>query len=268
MAEKLFLFPETVALLNEHQIGFHTSSHSVHPTVFEFTDVENYGEAYQTSLFRETGHINPLSGAVEGKGGIYELRTLFPRKQINSFRAPGFCWTPPHLDALKTLGISYDFSAALSTKACSYKGVNFYPRPTPYIFHARTNYRFVWNLLSRDVSVFMLHPNDMVNRRGWDLIYHKCNPTSLVQPPPQTHKETAFLFHEFEILLKNIKALNKLNILEVTPSLRPAEQILAPTLSQVEKCYECSMDWPKSWFKYKPKFIHQHFVNFFRVNSK
>ena len=114
MAEKLSSFPDTVELLCEHQIGYHSSSHSIHPTLFEFTDVESYEEAYQTSIIRETAHINPVTGEVEGSGGIQALRRLFPKKQIDSFRAPGYCWTPPHLDAMKTLGIKYDFSTNIS----------------------------------------------------------------------------------------------------------------------------------------------------------
>ena len=267
MAEKLCSFPETIDLLSMHQIGFHTSSHSVHPTVFEFTDVESYEEAYRTSLQRETAHINPLSGAVEGKGGIYALRALFPQKQINSFRAPGFCWTPPHLDALKTLGISYDFSAALSVDICSYNGINFYPRPTPYIYHARTNYKFVLDLLIHNVSVFMLHPSDMVNQQGWDLIYHKSNPITLIEPTLQSPKEISILFHEFEMFLRRLSSLKKLGVLEVTPPLKSSKRTINPTLPQVERCYAYSMDWAVSWFKYQPQFLHNHFEKFFRINS-
>ena len=95
MAEKLSDYPDTIAMLNEHQIGFHTSSHSVHPTAFEFTDIEDYKEPYRASLLRETSHINPVTGAIEGTGGIHVLKALFPQKRIVVFRAPGFCWTSP-----------------------------------------------------------------------------------------------------------------------------------------------------------------------------
>ncbi len=127
MAEKLSNFPATVELLNEHQIGYHSSGHSIHPTLFEFTDVESYEEAYQTSLIRETAHINPLTGEIEGSGGIHASKALFPKKQIVAFRAPGYCWTPPHLDAMKTLGITYDFSTNISVDPISYQGITFYP---------------------------------------------------------------------------------------------------------------------------------------------
>lgn len=82
MAEKLENFPNIVQLLNEHEIGYHSSSHSVRPTIFEFTDIQDYEKAYQISLERETSHINPLTGKIEGKGGIHSVKNLFPKKQI------------------------------------------------------------------------------------------------------------------------------------------------------------------------------------------
>ena len=70
MAEKLARFPQVVDLLEEHEIGYHSTSHSVHPTIFEYTDVDDYQEAYRASLSREVSHINPLSGTIEGRGEI------------------------------------------------------------------------------------------------------------------------------------------------------------------------------------------------------
>lgn len=103
MAEKMRDFPKILDLIKDHEIGYHSSAHSVHPTIVEYTDVENYDIARQISLKRETSHINPLTGECEGKGGIILLKALFPKKEIISFRAPGFCWSPPHLEALKDL---------------------------------------------------------------------------------------------------------------------------------------------------------------------
>ncbi len=51
MAEKLSDFPETIDLLDEHQIGYHSSSHSVHPNIFEFTDVKVTRTPFEFHLF-------------------------------------------------------------------------------------------------------------------------------------------------------------------------------------------------------------------------
>ena len=127
MAEKLEDFPKTVSLLYEHLIGYHSSGHSVHPTIFEFTDVENYKQAYFESVKREMAHINPLTGDVEGRGGLCALKKLFPHHSIVAFRAPGHCWTPPHVEALKSLGIKNHLSAHFSATPLEYKGISFDP---------------------------------------------------------------------------------------------------------------------------------------------
>jgi peptidoglycan/xylan/chitin deacetylase (PgdA/CDA1 family) len=267
MAEKLSDYPETVELLNQHQIGFHTSSHSVHPTLFEFTDVEDYENAYHASLLRETSHVNPLTGEVEGKGGIHALKALFPQKQIVSFRAPGFCWTPPHLEALKTLGITYDFSTNFSDSPCNYNGITFYPSWTLYIFGALTNYLFVYNLLMRDVSTFLLHPHDLVDQHPWDITYRKSNPQTLSQSPNKSPAEEGYLCRELDLFLKRISGLQKTGLLEVTPALKPAGKTFQPALCDVEKYYNFSMKWPKNWFGYNPQHLHKHFIHFLRKDS-
>lgn len=275
MAEKLCDFPDVVDLLREHQIGYHTSSHSIHPTVFEFTDVPSYEEAYQISIMRETSHIDPLSGKVEGKGGIHALRSLFQKKQIVAFRAPGYCWSPPHLEALKTLGITYDFSTNFSAKPVCFKGITFYP----YTFmvsnwqggivqHASLQ-RFT---LARETLVLTVHPSKMVNQLDWDLIFYfkhansGLNPSSLAQPPARSPTEIAFIFHKFDLLLRHIRALQKIHFLKVTPALKPTNITLYPTLLIAKKSYAFSVAWTKG-FGYQPKFLYKHFVQFFQPNS-
>ena len=233
MAEKLANFPATVDLLSEHQIGYHSSSHSVHPTIFEFTDVKSYEEAYQNSLTRETSHINPLTGAIEGSGGIHVLRALFPKKQIVSFRAPGYCWTPPHLDALKTLGITYDFSTDISIEPINYHGITFYPftiLTTNWNGRIGEHLRLQRLTLIREVSVLTIHPRTMVNQLEWDLIYYpkfnkcKLNPTNLVRLPARTPNEVTSIFRKFDLLLRHLETLQKMHLLKVASKPTPTIQ--------------------------------------------
>jgi hypothetical protein len=264
MAELLFNFPNTVALLNEHQIGFHSSSHSVRPTIFEFTDVKNYQEAYQVSLLRETSHVNPLTGAVEGKGGLLALTALFPNKQIVSFRAPGHCWTPPHLEALRSIGIIYDFSANISVNPYNYRNLTFYPYPVFGHWRATfTQYRRLILALRHNNTVLSFHPSMIVNKFDWDKIYFKSNPTKLDPLPARSPAEAAILFNKFEFLLRQIKNLQKINALEVTPTLKKAELTLTPSLSDAEKQYSLISNWV-SQFGYRPQFLRQHFEQFFK----
>jgi hypothetical protein len=275
MAEKLSHFANTVDLLNEHQIGYHSSSHSVHPTLFEFTDVKSYEDAYQTSVIRETAHINPLTGEIEGSGGIYALQKLFPKKQIVAFRAPGYCWTPPHLDAMKTLGITHDFSTNISIDPISYRGITFYPFTillSNWQGGIREHSRLQRLSLKCETSVLTIHPSTMVNQLDWDLIYYhkynnfKLNPTNLVQPPARSPAETASIYHRFDLLLKHLKNLQKFHLLKVTPELKTTSNTLFPTSIDVAKCYKMSIAWAEG-FEYKPKFLYDHFVRFFNIDS-
>jgi hypothetical protein len=275
MAEKLSNFPAIVDLLNEHQIGYHSSSHSVHPTVFEFTDVKSYEEAYQTSLIRETAHINPLTGEIEGSGGIHALQALFRKKQIAAYRAPGYCWTPPHLDAMKTLGITHDFSTNISIEPISYRGITFYPFTILLAnWHGGIReHSYLQRLtLRRKTSVLTIHPSTMVNQLDWDLIYYskfnnfKFNPTNLAQPPARSPAEVTSILHKFDLLLRHLRTLQKVHLLKVTSTLKTANETLLPTLKDAEKCYNLSIKWAEG-YGYKPKFLHRHFIQFFETNS-
>ena len=268
MAEKLSNFPEILGLLAAHEIGYHSSSHSVRPTIFEYTDVKNYEEAYLTSIKRETAHVNPLTGEVGGKGGIECLRALFPNKEIVSFRAPGSCWSPPHLEGLAKLGINFDFSASISHRPVYFKGITFYPFPIGIDRFDRDRLiAFSYSILKNRITVLASHPSSFVNRNGWDRIYHKGKPEKLFTVPPKTYQEMDSRFLKFEWLLKWIKVLERIGFIEVLPYLRRSRINLAITKMAVRRCYETSMIWPRLFFDYSPKFLRFHFFNYFDVSQ-
>jgi len=214
MAEKLSDFPQILELLEPHEIGYHSSSHSVRPTIFEYTDVESYEKACLTSIERETAHVNPLTGEVEGEGGIKSLRNLFPNKSIVSFRAPGACWSPPNLEALKKLGIKFDFSAYISSRPVYCKGITFYPHSIAidgFIY-----YRRVSLMLDGEITVLDSHPSFFVNLKHWDFAYHRGNPVRLSEVGPRSRVEKELLSLDFELLLKQIKLLERIKLVEVT----------------------------------------------------
>jgi len=275
MAEKLSEHPETVALLDEHQIGYHSSSHSTHPTIFEFTDIERFQEAYQTSLMRETSYINPLTGEIQGSGGIHALRSLFPKKNISAFRAPGYSWSPPHLEALKTLGITYDFSTKLSTDPITFNEITFYPFPifcSNWQGGVREHILFQKLILKNPISILTIHPSTLVNKLDWDLIYYSknnrlINPKKMMTPTSKSPEEISNSFYRFELLIKHLKGLQKIHLLKVTPKLESAEKALEPESIDITKCYNDSIVWAGG-FGYKPKFLYNHFRRFFYNPSK
>jgi peptidoglycan/xylan/chitin deacetylase (PgdA/CDA1 family) len=269
MAEKLESFPVIVNLLNEHEIGYHSSSHSVHPTIFEFTDVENYEQAYETSLQRETSHINPYTGEVEGKGGILALKKLFHGKQIRAFRAPGCCWTTPHTQAMRALGITFDFSANLSSVPVNYRGINFYPSAVLGDWRGGiSEYRVLsQSLARRKVSVIDMHPSLLANKDEWDAIYWPQNPKQIVPPQSRNPDEIRRLLHKFDLLLRQTAGLRKLNLIEIDPILQESNEELTFTQSDVENYYQQSIRWALRYYSYRPKYLHHHFFRFFTIDA-
>lgn len=265
MTEKLQNCPDTIDLLEEHEIGYHSTGHSVHPTIFEFTDVESYKEAYETSSKRETSHINPLTGEIDGKGGILLLRKLFPSKKIASYRAPGHCWSPPHTEALRDLGIKFDFSSNLSKVPIHHKGLTFYPYQIISKWDNRLhNHYLFWLTLGRtNHIVFGLHPSLFLTYEGWDSIYMRGNPTQISPPKPREISEAKSLFRGFDLFLKQIKSLEKAKLVEVTSQLETSRRTISITREVSENSYEHSMRWARKTFGYKPKHLQNHFVGFF-----
>jgi peptidoglycan/xylan/chitin deacetylase (PgdA/CDA1 family) len=267
MAEKLNNFPKILELLQEHEIGYHSSGHSVRPIIAEYTDVQNYDQAYLRSVERETAHLNPLTGKIEKEGGIHVLQRLFKPKKIRAFRAPGMSWTPPHLEALARLGIEFDFSSDISiSEPAFYKGITFYPYTFTQVWNGNlSDYKCLLSALYRNkVAILGLHPTWFVNEKMWDSIYYEANPTKIVRVQPKSRQEIELLFAKFELLLKQIKLLQQCRLVKVDINLFQALKKLTVNQNQVQKCYEKSMVWPITYFNYYPVFIRNHFNIFFQ----
>jgi hypothetical protein len=266
MAEKLARFPQIVSSLDEQEIGYHSTSHSVHPTIFEYTDVVSYQEAYRTSLDREVAHIDPLSGAIEGRGGIEALRDLFPHKKIESLRAPGFSWSPPHLEAMIRLGIKYDFSTDVSSIPAKCKGITFFPYPS-FIDSAPLR-SFLRSVMRRKVTVLDFHPNFFVNEDWWDSIFFSgINPEKLHGVAPRRADHVKSAFNRFAALLRMVDLLSKSKIIEPCNEVAESETELDPKKVDVAHVYEKIALWPMSKFNYRPRFIRSHLSQFFRPSS-
>jgi hypothetical protein len=252
-------------MLKTHEIGYHTSSHSIRPTIFEYTDVENYEEAYLESLKRETRHINPHDGKIEGEGGIIFLRKFFATKQITAYRAPGNCWSPPHFEALVRLGIRFDFSLDISSVPVYYKEATFYPCPVLQHWKGTfSNYQtLLYSLSMHNYTILDFHPCLYAYEGMWDSIYMDNSMQKLFTVQPLSSEKSKSSMTKLDVLFHLAKELEKMKIVEVTPTLRRAKRKLQLTRDDVEKCYMNSMKWTESYFHYKPKYIRYHFLEYF-----
>jgi peptidoglycan/xylan/chitin deacetylase (PgdA/CDA1 family) len=279
MCERLEHYPRILDFIEKHEIGYHSSAHSVHPTIFEYTDVENYDEARRISLERETSRINPLTGAIEGEGGLLALRDLFPGKRIVAFRAPGYSWSPPNLDALGELGIRFDFSTNLSTVPFCYRNITFYPYPTlgdgvlssscsPL---GRLSAFDAVKLLEKSFTmgprVLVVHPHNFVEVEDWDRSFFVGNPARLRVAKKKSCYATNIAFRSFEVFLRRTSYLAKVGVLKATPVLQRGIIKTHFSRKQVLRSYQRSCSWPKKYFGYTPKFLQKHFFDYFQMND-
>jgi hypothetical protein len=264
VAERLENFPTTLDSLESQEIGYHSSSHSVRPTIFEYCDVDDYEKAYKLSLQRENAHINPLTGDVEGPGGISFLRNLFPRKKVVCFRAPGLCWTPPNLEALATLGIKFDFSAFISSKPVFHKGITFYPYPLFLRPNRWLTPKILRNSILRGFTVVTFHSSAFANKISWDSIYYRGNPKRLSGVPSLSNEEKKFALREFETLLKQLRILQGSGLIEIAWRTERASTGMEKGKMDIELCYKKSVEWALTYFNFRPKLIHYQFLKYFR----
>jgi hypothetical protein len=268
MAEKLIHHKDILQMLSVHQIGYHSTSHSVRPAIFEYTDIQDYEQAMAISQMMETSHVNPLTGETKGTGGITLIKTLFPDNEITAFRAPGFCWSPPHLEALQRLGISFDFSSDFSRKPVHYRGTTFYPYPFLIIspdgedFGVRTSLKLSRLVLARPTSTILIHPQSLFNRTFWDSQFWASNPDRLSEAVTKNPREIKYLIQRLYTFFKALNVLQKTGSIEVTPNLQVTGQILRPSMYLAKMSYKRAVYWPIRRFKYRPRYLYAHFLHF------
>jgi len=264
IAEKLSSFPRLIDLVEKQEVGYHSSSHSVRPIIFEYADVKKFADAIQISLERETRHINPLTGELEEKAGLVFLRSLFPTKKIVSFRAPGFSYSPPHLEAMRRLGITHDFSASLSLRPIYFKGITFYPASVLVNAARRLTYASVFKRFTTShFAVLTFHPSYFVNAEDWDKIYYRGNPKSLQSVKPRSPQDTRSLLKRFEMLLRRLSFLERGGLSDNEPRLERGREQVSFTKETVFKSYEKSARWATRNFGCTPRFILDHYLEFF-----
>jgi len=273
VTEKLSSYPDVVEMLQDHEIGYHSTSHSIRPTIIEYTDVPSYEEAVKAVLARETSYVNPFTGKTEEKGGIIKLKNLFPDKSVSSFRAPGFCWAPTAGEALKQWGIRFDFSLQLSNDPVYYNGTTFYPFPLVIglpegnDLNYKTYTRFLHSVLTRQVTVVDIHPQSLRNRNFWDRIFWSGHPDRLTPTEKKSREEEHSTICRFKILVKMISSLKKTHTIEVTPPLYDSCEIFKPTSAQIRDVYQRSLRWARRFLEYDPRFQWTHYLKFFGLKK-
>lgn len=272
--------PEIREALQSHEVGYHSSTHSFRPLIFEFTDVQDYNEAMRVSFDKETEpvvtnwvkNVQRKGARIAQRRGFLAFQEMFPECKIVSFRAPFMSWSPPHLEVLQSLGISYDFSSSVASRPFYYRGILFYPSGIPLDglpnvvgfwgedpSHAK-NGGFKLNLtvpriLSSPCTVLSLHPARLVFKvkRG----YLKKGSKDV----ERGSLDVAVRLCVIELLFMQLNVLQRMKLIEVTPPLR-IEKSPLPEFD-LRAAYDRSVYAARKLFHYNPRFLYSHFKKFF-----
>jgi len=274
VAERIVKDLEIAKLLNEHEIGFHSSSHSTKPRILEYIDVPDYKEAVNISVLRESSRIDPITGEIIGKGGILLLRELFVDKRIESFRAPFNCFLPPHIEGLRDLGVRFVFSGSFSREPVSYKGITFYPEAMfiddliskfAYFNHLEKTFSspIISSAKGEKTVVFALHPSRMIYNKAQSSKAFFKNPMRPLKVKKYTALKRTFNFEVFKLLLFTLSKLQKKGFIDVTPKMDASRKQLNPNEAIIEKNLKRCSCIAQRLFGYKPKFISSHYYYFF-----
>lgn len=266
VARQIRKYPDIVKRLACHEIGYHSSSHA-RPMITEYTDVASFEEAVAVSLDKETSRANSKTEHVEDKSGLLTVRETFPKNDIRCFRAPFLAWSPPHLEALKRLGITFDFSTGISDDPVSFRGIAFFPYPLPTDGVVRTLVQkgpedfllepLTSTLLRRKVTVLSMHPSNLPIKNPFAT-------ADKIEVGGKIRTKFAILFQRF--LLDRIHFLQESRLIEVTCALGQKWHTPCLEKADIERIYRLSVREVVRLFKCNPRFVFSHFVQFFGSN--
>lgn len=273
VAEKLPRYPEIIDLLKNNFVGYHSSSHSVRPWIFEYTDIEDYQQAKEISLKRESSSIDPQSGNILGEGGIQQLRRIFHSNNVRFFRAPFLCWSPPHMECLSELGIKFDFTTNICDVPVQFKGLTMFPAPTVVdkipekIASVVENQKRVLpkfllrKILTRQCTVLLLHPTKLACPH--QVSRQETRPRTEFRFNKKKGLKTTINLVAFRMLLSELSFLRRIGAVVITPSPRIGSNNLDVQRIDVEKLCNENASICRRLFGYESKYMRSHFMKFF-----
>jgi peptidoglycan/xylan/chitin deacetylase (PgdA/CDA1 family) len=259
MASKLRSNESLMKMLAAHEIGYHSSLHSVRPTILECADVENYDDAVRACMARE----------MEPYGFIF-LKEIFGQKEIIAFRAPRMSWSPAHLAALSNLGIRFDFSTNLCEAPVAHRGMTFFPRPLfiDKILNINVLARVMIQLLTHDTIVLGLHPSMLMYKGEWDWKFMPSNVALHHRQKPRSVLDIAIRLVAFRAFFLILSVLRDIGFVEITPKLASSVIALEPSMINFQAVYRATVSPSINFVGYEPRNLMRHLMIFLGVNSR
>ncbi len=199
--------------LKNHTISFHSLSHSLHPTINEYTDVESYDDARRELMRQENEGI----GMVRAATGADFLACACP---------PGNSFSYAAMYAYAELGIPIYIGSFFDTPDGS--GVHFcnglhlnYDAAMEWLF-----FEDKWNaddyldtIASMKRFVIYNHPNMVLYSDFWDMVnynHENINPFGQWEEPPRrTDNEVELYYSRMRELIEKIQSDSRFRIVSV-----------------------------------------------------
>lgn len=158
---------DVIAALLRHEIDFHTLRHTMHPTVCEYTDTDDYSYAY-SRVIREESEGLALVRALSGDRNVYAAVPPGEGKSYAAMYAYADLGVPMYCD---TYADTPDGAGAFF---CNALHLSYYTSlEAVHGSGAALNDAFYEKLAARRYAVLYNHPNMLTHTEFWDSVNFK-----------------------------------------------------------------------------------------------
>ncbi len=254
-AERIKNNKKLIEELKNHFIGYHGKTH-LFPYIYFITDTGEYISALERVIIEERENID-------------RFKKIFSLSSLNSFRAPGFSFSPVHLEGMRELGFTYDFSTFAFKRPTLLKGIIFYPNSRGSLFiteekiikRIRFFLIFLFDLLLKNPVILQWHPFDFVLKGHW---------------MKKEGEKISFSFSLLSEREKRRKFKNLYRFIRIISLLQRAGILFPFSFNlpynsfkkvNTEKVFLKARYWLLKYWNISPLFLRRHIEDFFKTNT-
>ena len=221
---------DVITTLLQHDIGFHTDFHSVHPTIAEFLKDKSW----------EEGIVEAIKHEAPGVEAIERVFGVLP----SCWGGPGNTWGPQICEAMRQLGVPsfvYGFTSVPEEQVHRFEGIIAYPEGHYFsdsVFHLDSSVerhleRVTSGLQSESNSgifwsqIFIGHPTRIQHTCFWDEIFANGVNPDVIDWKPAEKKRPLELEQTLENFRKIVRAIRNLPNIKLR-TIREMNAILSP----------------------------------------
>lgn len=229
---------DVLKALEAHNIHFHSYSHSIHPTINEYTDIDDYNKAYSLCFEQEFK-------------GLEIVKSVTGKKEIYAAVPPGESKSYVAMYAYSDMGIKAYCDTACDTEDgkgayyCNLFNMDYYVSFETMFYNenAIEVADLLDNLSKRKKAIIYNHPNAIVYREFWDKInYDKENKAEFGKWQESTKRkveEIDLFMQRVSDFLTKIKKDTRFNLTTINKVLKSQnydrERIITPQMLPIIK---------------------------------